>query len=474
MSHPYIPNADPEIERSMLDTIGASTIDDLYHDIPESLRFRDSMDLPEPIHSEQALKRHVEELLDQNQSSRDLICFRGGGCAPHYVPAVCDEVNRRAEFLTAYAGEPYEDHGRFQALYEYASMMGELLDTDVVSIPTFDWNQAAATCLRMAQRINGRSQMFVSETISPERLSTIQNYCRSSMELVLVPCDPNSGLLDSDWLQKHISEQTIGLYFENPGYLGVLESRAAELAEMIHGVGGLVITGTDPIALGAMKPPSQCGADLTCGDLQPLGIHMQQGGGQSGFIASRDDERIIREYPSRLFSLTRTSVAGEWGFGDVLYDDRTSFGARENGKEFVGTGTALWAITAGVYLALMGPSGMAQIGQTILQHSHYARRKIAAIPGLSVRGGEQTCFKEFVVDCSASGMSAAMINQFLAKHGIIGGLDLTNQIPSYDQCMLFCVTEVHTVQDIDLLVSKLQTIIPSASSNINDLETCHS
>lgn len=457
-SHPYIPNASPRIAREMMDVMGAKSEEDFYTSIPSSLRSPREMDLPEPLESELDLRRHVEGILAENQSCSDLVCFRGGGCAWHYVPAVCDEVNGRAEFLTAYAGEPYEDHGRFQALFEYSSLMGELLDLDVVSIPTFDWNQAASTACRMAQRITGRSKMLYNATISPERLSTITNYCRSAMELIPVACDPQTGRADLGDLESKLGPEVIGYYFENPGYLGVIEDRGRQIADLIHGAGGLLVVGVDPISLGVLEPPARYGADIVCGDLQPLGIHMQMGGGQSGFLASADDERIVSEYPSRLFSLTRTSKPGEWGFGDVLYDERTSFGNREKGKEFVGTGTALWAITAGVYLALMGPEGMRQVGRTIMQNARYAMERIGGLEKITVRGADTAHFKEFVVDLRDSRQTPESLNRALLERGMIGGIDLTGRLDGYDGCALFCVTEMHRRKDLDRLAETLNEL----------------
>lgn len=456
--HPYIPNANPDTQREMLAVLGVESIDDLYASIPQDLRFSGKMSIPEAIPSERSLKRHVEGVLSRNRSAHDLLCFRGGGCAWHYVPAVCDEINGRSEFLTAYAGEPYEDHGRFQAMFEYASLMGELLEMDVVSIPTFDWNQAAATSIRMAQRATGRSRMLYSELVSTDRLSTITNYCRSSMELVPVASDPETGCVDVDDLALKLGPDTIGFYLENPGYLGVIEDRARQITESVCAAGGLTIVGVDPISLGVLKPPSRYGANIVCGDLQPLGIHMQHGGGQSGFIASDDDERIVREYPSRLFGLTRTSRDGEWGFGDVLYDDRTSFGARENGKEFVGTGTALWAITAGVYLSLMGPDGMKQVGQTIVQNARYAIDRLTEIDGVRLRYAAGSHFKEFVIDVSATGVTVDEINRRLIERDILGGIDLSERFRGHGGCMLMCVTEMHEREDIDRLVEAIEEV----------------
>ncbi|MDQ1324622.1 MAG: glycine dehydrogenase subunit 1, partial [Chloroflexota bacterium] len=164
--HPYIPNAIPDVRAAMLAAIGATSVEELYADIPESLRLRRPLDLPAALGSEAELVRHVEELLGRNTSTRESLSFLGAGCYNHHVPAVCDEINGRGEFLTAYAGDPYEDHGRFQALWEYESMMGELLERDVVNVPTYDGFQAAGTAIRMAARITGRRRALVAASVS--------------------------------------------------------------------------------------------------------------------------------------------------------------------------------------------------------------------------------------------------------------------------------------------------------------------
>ena len=174
--YPYIPNSVPAIKEEMLQAVGAESTEEFYEDVPEALRLRDPLDLPPALLSEHELKRHVEGLLSRNRTAGELLSFLGAGCYQHHVPAVCDEVNGRGEFLTAYAGEPYDDHGRFQALFEYASMMGELLDMDVVNVPTYDGFQAAATSLRMAARLTGRREALLCGTLSPHKLSKIQDY----------------------------------------------------------------------------------------------------------------------------------------------------------------------------------------------------------------------------------------------------------------------------------------------------------
>lgn len=442
----------------MLREVGAAGVEDFYRDIPEELRVRELPGLPEPLESEYALERHVRGILSQNRTCQDYLSFLGGGCWQHYVPAVCDEVNGRSEFLTAYAGEPYEDHGRFQALFEYASMVGELVEMDVVSVPTYSWAQAAATSLRMAHRITGRQRVLVPRITSPDRLRVVTNYCRPDIEVVPVGYEPGTGWLDLDDLRGKLSPETAAVYLENPSYFGIIEPRGAEIARLAHEQGALVVVGVDPISLGVLAPPPRYGADIVCGELQPLGMHMNYGGGLAGFIATRDEERFVRQYPSRLFGITRTVVPGEYGFGDVAFE-RTSFMQREKAREFVGTAAALWGITAGVYLALLGPRGMQELGRGIMQRSRYATALLSQVPGVRAPRFDSVVFKEFVVSFEATGRTVQEINRELLALGIFGGHDLSRDFPELGQSALYCVTEVHTQEDIERLADALARVL---------------
>ncbi|WP_217563118.1 aminomethyl-transferring glycine dehydrogenase subunit GcvPA [Paenibacillus sp. GbtcB18] len=458
-SHPYIPNTVSDVQKEMLQVIGAASIEELYRMVPESLRYRDTLQIG-PALNEYELQRHIETLLNRNLHARERLNFLGAGCWQHYVPAVCDEISQRSEFVTAYAGEPYEDHGRFQALFEYQSLLAELVDMDVVNVPTFDWAQAASTALRMAARMNGRSEVLLPATTHPDRLLIIRNYLSPQIRCTLVGCDPATGLLDLGDLQSKLSPDTAAVYIENPSYLGHIEVQGEAIGKLAKEAGAVFVVGVDPISLGVLKPPSRYGADLVCGDLQPLGIRMNYGGGQAGFIASRDEEAYVMEYPSRLFGIAPTSVEGEYGFGDVAYE-RTSFAKREKGKESVGTQTALWGITAGVYLALMGPQGMLEVGQTIVQQAEYAKKRLSEIEGVSMKFSAST-FKEFVVDFNSTGKSVAEINKLLLEENIFGGKDLSAEFPEWGQCALYCVTEIHTKQDIDTLAMALKKVLGRA------------
>jgi len=467
VSYPYIPNADPDIKQQMLAEIGVRDVMDLYEEIPARLRYSGVMDIPEPIPDECSLKRHITQLLAKNVNADDYLSFLGAGCYQHYVPAVCDEVNGRGEFLTAYGGDPYADHGRIQALFEYASMMAELLDVDVVSAPLYDGLNAFAKAICMTARINGRREVLIAGNVNPDAVRVTRNYLQGVDQPVLsirtVNIDHTTGMLDLMDLENKLSPDTAAVCIQNPSYLGTLESQANEIGQMAREAGAEFVVYVNPISLGVIAPPAHYGATITCGDIQPLGMHMQFGGGHGGFIASSGAPLYQEQYADPMFSLTGTVEAGEYGFGVAQYD-KTSYGARENANEFTGTGTVLWAITAGVYLALMGPHGMEEIGKTILYKAHYTARKLADIKGIKLRF-TGPFFNEFVLDFSSSGKTVAEVNRALLDHKIFGGIDLSKAFPIYGESALYCVTEMMTKDDIGRLVCALGDILTASATH---------
>jgi glycine dehydrogenase subunit 1 len=457
-AHPYIPNSVPRIKREMLDAIGVSDVEELYRAIPERLRVPGLLDLPAPLLSEYELRRRVEGTLAQNENCAETLSFLGGGCWQHYVPAVCDEIVNRGEFVSAYYGDTYADHGKLQALFEYASMIGELVELDAVSLPTYDWGSAAATSICMAARITERPTAVVPESMGSERRSIVEGYCEPWVELVTIPFDRESGLLDLVELRSALSEEVACVYFEVPSYFGTIEAQAEEIASLAREVGALCAVGVDPISLGVLEAPTRYGADLVCGELQPLGVHMHYGGGLAGFVASPDEERFVSEYPTFLIGLGPTAAEGEYAFGEVVWE-RTSYVQRGDSKEYTGTTQNLWAIAAAAYLALLGPQGLADLGCGILQRARYAVRRLGEIPGVRAPALSAPFFKEFVVDFDETGHTVAEINGALRERRIFGGLDLSEQYPDLGQSALFCVTEVHTQGDIDRLADELAEVL---------------
>jgi glycine dehydrogenase subunit 1 len=459
-AHPYIPNSAPRIRQEMLAAIGVESTDDLYASIPAALRLNRLLDLEPAVGSEVELRRRLEAMLDQNVSSRDRPTFLGGGCWPHYVPAVVDEILARSEFLTAYYGETYSDHGKLQALFEFSSLVGDLVECDVVSQSTYDWGSAAASAILMTARLTGRQRALVPASISPERLSIISGTCGARMTVELVPYDAETGALDLAALDAALGDDVACVYFENPGFLGQLEPDSAAITERAHGHGALAVVGVDAVSLGVLEAPPRYGADLVCGELQGAGIHMHYGGGTIGFIGSADDERIVAEYPTFLIGAGRT-VADEWGFGEVRWD-RMAYVQRGEAMDFTGTTQNLWAIGVAVYLALLGPDGLRELGTTIMQRSQYAAQRLGAIPGVRAPALTSPFFKEFVIDLNGAGLAVADVNRALAAAGVHGPLDLSRHFPALGQSALVCVTEVHTKDDIDLLADTLAAAVEGA------------
>ena len=460
--HPYIPNSAPEIKAYMLKEIGIQDVEEIYKEIPESLRMKKKLNLPDPHPSEYGLKRHVKEILSKNKSCENYLNFMGGGCWQHHVPAVCDEIIGRSEFLTAYGGTTYSTLGRMQAQFEFQSLMGELLGMDVVSEGSYSWGTVASNAIRMASRINGRGEVLIPKTVGPERLATIHNFCqslptKSGILIKLIEYDPGTGLIDLEDLKNKISSETAAVYFENPTYLGSIESQGEEISEIAHQSGAESIVGVDLISLGLLVPPSDYGADIAVGSAQPLGVHMFYGGGLFGFIASRDEEKYVAEYPSWLISIAENSKEDEYGFGYTQFE-RTSYIRRDQAKDFLGTATGLWTIAAAVYMSLMGPKGFQEIGETIIERSHYAIDLISQLKGVKVLF-PTSVFKEFVINYNGTGKSVKTMNKALLNHRIFGGINLSKDFPELGNSALYCITEIHSKEDIEKLVSSLKEII---------------
>ncbi|GAB6173497.1 aminomethyl-transferring glycine dehydrogenase subunit GcvPA [Paradesulfitobacterium aromaticivorans] len=457
-AHPYIANSEPKLKEKLLKEIGIESVADVFKEIPEHLKLGKKLDLPEPITSEYQLRRHVEEILQKNKSTKDYLNFLGAGTWQHYVPSVVDTIISRDEFLTAYVGDFYGDHGKAQALFETASMIGELVGMDAVNTPTYDWANAIAISCRMAARMTGRKEILVAGTISPGRLAVIKNYCKPEIIVKLVKHDKESGLMDLDDLKNKVSANTAAVYFENPSYLGFIETQGEEISKIAKDNGAEVIVGADPSSLGVLAPPVQYGATIVCGELQPFGIHMQWGGGLSGFIATPDEERYVAEYPSLLFGITSTRQDGEYGFGEVFYE-RTSYASREKGKDFIGTCTALYGIAAGVYMALIGPQGLKELSEGIMQRAQYAINLLSEIPGVKVPVISSPSFKEFVVNFDSTGKTVAQINKALLQEKVFGGKDISKEFPEYGQSALYCITEVHSKHDIQKLAHAVEKAV---------------
>lgn len=461
-THPYMGNSTEAAHAEMLAAVGAESVDELFEQIPADHYGTGGTRLPDGILSEAQLERHVDTILSANSHTRDHLSFLGAGSWQHHIPAVVDEIASRSEFLTSVWGTPSSDHGRNQAWFEYASQLAELLELDFVGLPVYSWGSAGGNALRMAVRLTGRRRVLVSAAIDPERRAVIESFLGlpgsdRAIEIVDVPFDTSTGRMDLSSLDSLLDETIAAVYLDTPNHLGVLEADAATITERAHAVGAEMIVGVDPLSLGIVAPPATYGADIVIGSTQPLGVPLNAGGGVGGFIATRDEERYAREFPTLQVSIVGTSTPGERAFGMTLFE-QSSYGSREDGNDWTGNSVYMWAIRNAVYMALMGPAGFAEIGATIIGNAHEAARRIAAIDGVDVRFPEGF-FKEFVVDFGGTGRTVADIQRALLADGIFGGKDLSADFGELGQCALYCVTEIHTESDIDRLVHSLQKAV---------------
>ena len=457
-THPYIPNSVPEIKRKMLSELGFNDVEQLFKVIPERLRFKGSLGLPARPMSEFEVRRRVEATLSKNKSRLEMRSFVGAGCWQHWIPAACDEINARSEFLTAYAGDAYSDLGRYQAIFEFQSMIGELVDMDAVMFPLYDWPTASGDAIRMAVTVTGRKEVLYPKSLSPERLAIMKSLSGSITSFRPVEYDRVTGQIDIKNLKHNISDRTAAVYLENPNYLGPLESEAEEVGKIAHDRGALFVVGTEPISLGVITPPGEYGADIVTGEGQPLGIHPFYGGALVGFLAFRDEERFAIATGHRLVTITETECEGQWGFTQIL-PERTMYAARDKSVTFTGTATALWAITAAAYLSLLGPEGIRELATTIIQKARYAMTKLSEIQNIKTPIFQSPHFEEFTINFDATKKTTGKVNKFLLERGIQGGKSLENEFPELGNTALCCVTEVHTKSDIDDLVQGIEEAV---------------
>ena len=455
MPHPYIPNSVAEIKEKMMEEMGIKSIEDLYADIPVEVRFKRELKVPGP-YPEQEVKRRVESLLGRNKRLR---CppFLGGGVWPHYVPAVVDEVVSRAEFLTSYTPyQPEITQGMLQTLFEYQSLICELTGMEAANSSMYDWATALGEAARMAGRLTRRSTILVPYLMSPNRLAVLRTYTEPvEMKVTQIDYDEATGLIDLEDLKEKINGETAAVYVENPSYLGFVEEDVDAIAEVAHDAGALFIVGVDPISLGLLRPPGDYGADIVVGEGQPLGNHMNFGGPLLGIFACRGDPKMIRQMPGRIIGMTTTVDGSERGFVMTL-QTREQHIRRERATSNICTNQALCAVAAAVYLSLLGPNGLRELAELITSRAHYAMRRIGELTGVRAPIFSSYHFKEFTVSFEKS---VEEVNRGLLARGIHGGKSLIEEFPELGETALYCVTELHSKEDIDLLVSALEEVL---------------
>ncbi|MFT4009077.1 MAG: aminomethyl-transferring glycine dehydrogenase subunit GcvPA [Nocardioidaceae bacterium] len=455
-AHPYLPNALPDIREPMLEAVGAATIDDLFTSIPEQLRAPENLGLPSATLAEADLRRRFTRTLAKNIDTTEYLSFLGGGCWAHYVPAVCDEIAGRGEFWSAFMGMAIASTaGANQAMFEYQSLMAELTGLDVVTGPVYDWAWAAGSALLMATRISGRQRILAADTIGPDRRREISARLPLAITLEFVG-HTETGAIDLDDLRAKV-DGAAGFYFENPSYLGQLCDDLDEIRQITADADCKLIAGVDPASLGVVRPPGDYGADIAVGDLQPLGHHPEYGGSAAGFMVAQLDPALVSELPS-VFLIAIPTVRGDFDYHMGNFED-TSYASRGESTDVIGTSNMFSGLIAGVYLSVMGPQGMTELGNGLRDRVAYLAKRLSTIDGVQVRALAGLAFQECVVDFGGTGLSADEVNETLFERGIFGGIPLEQDFPELPSCALFCVTENHSVADIDRLASTIEEIL---------------
>jgi glycine dehydrogenase subunit 1 len=459
--HPWLPLTE-EAKKEMLKSIGKKSLDELFSNIPEKFRLNRDLTITES-HTEIEVARRMQELADKNKPADSGRVFLGDGLGMHYIPSATRALAGRSEFVTAYTSyQPEISQGMLQTLFEYQSLMSELLEIDVVNSSMYDMASSLAEAVLMSVRVKKkRSRVLVPGTINPGHWRVINTYAEPlGIEVEKIDYDGVSGQMDVADLKSKLSEKVAGVYLENPSYLGFIEANVDKINDLVHDADALLIAGVDIMSMGILRPPGDYGADIVVAEGQGLGSPMSYGGPLLGVFGCIDDMKLIRQLPGRLVGMTRTSEEPfKRGFVLTL-SPREQHIRREKATSNICSNQALIAVTAAIDTSLLGPNGFRELGEAIAYKSHYAANKLNALSCVQAPSLGDAFWKEFVISF-ADGVSAQSVHQGLLDRGIHGGKILSSDFPNLGESMLVCFTEIHTKDAIDELVDAIEQIVTS-------------
>jgi glycine dehydrogenase subunit 1 len=458
----YIPNTDAD-RTELLRVVGAGSVADLFHDVPEGYRFPE-LSLP-PALSEMEVIEELNALANENDDLQHLACFLGAGAYRHFVPSVVDFLLHRSEFFTAYTPyQPEISQGTLQAHFEYQSMICALTGMDVSNVSHYDGATAAAEAVIMALQVGRgkRNQVILSPTLHPQYREVVRTYTQG-MSIRIVGEDAQVGDLSA--LAGLLNRETACVIVQNPDFLGQLYTPAQmqTLADQVHAAGGQFVVSVDPISLGLFVPPGQYGADVVTGEGQPMGNPISFGGPYLGFFAMKTGD--VRRSAGRIVGQT-VDADGKRGFVLTL-STREQHIRREKASSNICSNQALNALAAAIYMGAMGKYGLRTVAELSYHKAHYAADLIAKLPGYEVVS-RWPFFKEFVVRCPRP---VSFVNEILLdRYGIIGGYDLGNDYPALKDCMLLCVTEMNSRPQIEMLAEALGEVVDMNPERYEDEE----
>ena len=451
---PYTFNT-PEDEKQMLQAIGADRIEELFESIPEDLQLGRPLELG-PALGEIELTQHMSALAARNQHTGQRVCFLGGGCYDHFIPAAVDTLAGRGEFYTSYT--PYQaevSQGNLQAIFEYQTLICQLTGMDVSNASLYDGGSATVEAVLMSQAATRRKKVVMLGTVHPEYRAVVETYL-VNLDAELITVDAPRGVIDIESVAAHVDTRTASIVVQHPNFFGCLED-VESLAKLAHENGALLIQAFDPISLGILKSPGQLGADIAIAEGQSLGNPMAYGGPYLGILACR--ESFMRRIPGRIVGQTLSS--NEKRCWVLTLQTREQHIRRDKATSNICTNQGLFALRASIYLALMGPQGMEQVGELCARKSAYAAEQLTAGSRFE-RAFEQPVFKEFVLRDRGGDVRRLLASA--ENEGIMAGVWLGQWYDDLQDCFLVSVTEKRTKEEIDRLTGVLNGVNAEAET----------
>jgi glycine dehydrogenase subunit 1 len=445
----FVPNTEKD-KKEMMDFLGILSISELFNDIHDDIKLKDGVMLPKPLW-ELEITQHMKNLSLQNFDVHKGSSFLGAGAYDHFIPSAVAHLISRSEFNTSYT--PYQaemSQGMLQSIFEFQSMICELCKMDVANASMYDGASAMAEAAIMASKYSDKRNIAVSKAVHPEYRQVLSTYA-NAFGLDIDFIEAGSGVTEIDDLDSKITDSTACVIVQSPNFFGDIED-LKKIGDIVHEKNSIFIAGVlEPISLGLLKPPGTLGADVVVGEAQALGNPLNFGGPHLGFMATSAE--FLKKIPGRISGLT-VDTTGESGFILTL-QAREQHVRRERATSNICTNQALNALSATIYMALMGKQGLSKVAEICAQRAHYASGRLAEIDGLKMRFNAPF-FNEFVIE---STIPPKELNKMLLKKKIIGGYELGTYFEELDSCLLFCVTEKNTKEDIDNLVSELKGVL---------------
>lgn len=462
---PYIPHTEAET-KAMLDQIGVNSIDDLFDEIPHALR-ANSLNVPEGI-NEMMLMKMAQQLALKNKGG---LCFIGAGSYEHHIPAAVWDITTRGEFLTAYT--PYQaeaSQGTLQLLYEFQTMIAELTGMDVANASLYDGASALAEAVLMSARIQKKlpvQRILLPTTVHPFYRETVKTVTQHQhIEIIEIPFDTATGVIDLAVLKPYEQDPHTALVIQQPNFFGCLED-VDHLTDWANAHDCLVIACVNPTSLGLLKAPNtwgETGAQIVCGEGQPLGVPLAAGGPYFGFLSTQLAH--VRQLPGRLIGRT-IDVDGNPGFTLTL-QAREQHIRREKATSNICTNQGLLVTAATIYMSLMGPEGLYRVALQSHQNTCTLLKHLTAIPGVQAHFNAPI-FHEVVLQFD---QPVEPILSQLQQHGIQGGVALETQYPSLKNTLLVCATEMRTQEDIQRYTEVLSAILQTQTHPQMEKTSC--